>query len=222
MIWIIKVWLSLLLSQVRSMEIEGPPEKLQVHCWAISYPEKIQCTWDLLPKPHLHTVFITTYRVGLLDPEPSKQCIQSDQKPHSCLIADFQMFADDPYIFNVTAINPLGSITQLFPFIVENIIRPDPPENVTLSQMVGERKKLRLHWSPPQSWPLPEEFPLKYMIRYKRAGAKHYRKIDTHESTSFTLLGLKPRSVVQVQVAAKDFTDYGVYSDWSVTVEGSP
>ncbi|CAH2292275.1 interleukin-27 subunit beta [Pelobates cultripes] len=222
MLWKISVWILLVLSQVGILESEDPPGKLGVQCWTISYPEKIRCTWDFKPNAYLPTTFITTYRMGLMSSEPPKLCVQSDQEPQSCLITDFQMFADYPYILNVTAISPLGGTTQLFPFIVEDIIRPDPPENVTLSNIVGEKKKLLLHWYPPRSWLYPEQFPLMYKIRYKRAGAKHYKTIGPYDFTSFILKGLKPGSFVEAQVAAKDFTDYGNYSEWSLVATGKP
>ncbi|XP_053317730.1 interleukin-27 subunit beta isoform X2 [Spea bombifrons] len=204
------------------LQLGYPPEKLQVQCWAMSYPEKLKCTWDLKPDTLLHTTFISTYRLGLESHEPSCRCVQFRQDPYSCLISEFQLFTDVPYLLNVTATNPLGSITQVFPFIVEDIIRPDPPENVTLSSVVGEKTKLLLCWSPPHSWPYPDHFPLMYMIRYKRVNAKTYRMIGPYGFTCFILVGIRPRGTVQAQVAAKDFTDYGEYSNWSVAAIGQP
>lgn len=47
-------------------------------------------------------------------------------------------------------------------------VKPDPPEDLRVSPVPGEPKKLLLEWSPPGSWPFPEYFPLKYRIRYVR------------------------------------------------------
>lgn len=47
-------------------------------------------------------------------------------------------------------------------------VKPDPPEDLRVSPIPGETKKLLLEWSPPGSWPFPEYFPLKYRIRYAR------------------------------------------------------
>ncbi|XP_075467459.1 interleukin-27 subunit beta isoform X2 [Ascaphus truei] len=209
------------LTQIQ-LQLGHPPEKLHIQCWAMSYPEKLRCTWNILPGTHLTTSFTSTYRLGLVGPDPPGQCVQSALDPSSCIISDFQMFADSPYLLNVTATNPLGSLTQLLPFVVENIIRPDPPEDVTLSPIPGQSKKLLLRWSLPQSWPLPEYFPLKYLIQYKRAGTGSYRKIGPYEQTFFILSGVRPGSVLQAQVAAKDFTDSGEYSEWSAMVTGRP
>ncbi|OCT97445.1 interleukin-27 subunit beta isoform X2 [Xenopus laevis] len=196
-----------------------PPMNLTSRCWATSYPEQIQCTWNLHHDTQLNTTFITTYRLGLS--EPDSQCEQSKLHPNSCIISDFQMFAEVPYLLNVTAKNPLGSITHLLPFIVEDIIRPDPPENVRISIITGESRKLLLRWDPPHSWPLPEMFPLKYLIRYKRVGAKYYKTIGPYEQSYFYLPVTQLRSVIQAQVAAKDFTDFGEISEWSMEATGS-
>ncbi|KAE8631446.1 hypothetical protein XENTR_v10001192 [Xenopus tropicalis] len=205
------------------IETESPgkrvrPENLTIQCWAMSYPEKIRCTWNLHPDTQLNTTFITTYRLGLSDPD--SQCVQSELHPKSCIISDFQMFADVPYVLNVTAKNALGSITKLFPFVVEDIIRPDPPENVILSPIIGDSRKLLLRWDPPHSWPLPEMFPLKYLIRYKRGRAKSYKMIGPYEQSYFYLPVTQPKSVIQAQVAAKDFTDFGNISEWSTVATG--
>ena len=47
-----------------------------------------------------------------------------------------------------------------------SLVKPDPPEDLRVSPIPGETKKLLLEWSPPGSWPFPEYFPLKYRIRY--------------------------------------------------------
>lgn len=49
-----------------------------------------------------------------------------------------------------------------------SLVKPDPPEDLRVSPIPGETKKLLLEWSPPGSWPFPEYFPLKYRIRYAR------------------------------------------------------
>lgn len=204
------------------LQLGFPPEKLHIQCWSSSYPEKVKCTWDLQPDTNLPTTFLTTYRLGLMGPEPPQECLQPERHPNSCLIRNFQMFEEFPYLLNVTALNQLGSITQLYYFFVENIIRPDPPENVRVSSICRESKKLYIQWQPPHSWPYPEIFPLKYKVRYRKAGFKSYTAVGTYEQTFLVLTGIRPGSTVHIQVAAKDFTDLGHDSDWSKIVTGHP
>nr|XP_025046796.1 interleukin-27 subunit beta [Pelodiscus sinensis] len=202
------------------LQVGLPPEKPAVECWAVSYPQTVNCTWKLQPEPGLETDFITTYRHGLGAQE--SKCVQPGAGASSCTISDIQLFSITPYVLNVTAVNPLGAAMTLFPFIAEQIIRPDPPEGLRVSPIPGESKKLLLEWQPPSSWPFPQYFPLKYLIRYAREGAKSDRTIGPYEQTSFILTGIRPRAIHHVQVAAKDFTDYGEYSAWSPRVSGTP
>ncbi|XP_075701843.1 interleukin-27 subunit beta-like [Rhinoderma darwinii] len=204
------------------LQLGLPPEKLNIQCWSSSYPEKIKCTWDLQPDTNLHTTFLTTYRLGLMGPKSPEKCIQHEMNPNSCLISDFQMFEEFPYLLNVTAVNEMGSLTQLYYFFVENIIRPEPPVKVSISSICRESKKLYLQWQPPHSWPYPEIFPLKYKVRYRKAGYKSYTMVGPYEQTSLVLTGIRPGSIVHAQVAAKDITDLGHNSHWSEVVTGRP
>ncbi|KAM4710573.1 interleukin-27 subunit beta [Discoglossus pictus] len=222
MIWMIPLAVSLLLCWDVTLGHRGSPKKMHIECWAMSYPEKLRCTWDLHHHTKLPTTFITTYWLGLAVPESPQQCAQSALDPNSCLISNLEMFADYPYILNVTATNSLGSITQLHHFIVEDIIRPDPPEGLTLSPIPGQRKRLHLSWRPASSWPLVEYFPLKYFIQYKKEGRGSYKTIGPYEQTFVILTGISPRSALMARVAAKDFTDYGNVSEWSTVVTGKP
>ncbi|XP_035169862.1 interleukin-27 subunit beta, partial [Oxyura jamaicensis] len=103
-----------------------------------------------------------------------------------------------------------------------SLVKPDPPEDLRVSPIPGETKKLLLEWSPPGSWPFPQYFPLKYRIRYAREEGSVTRTIGPYEQTSYTLTGLRPGTLHHVQVAAKDFTDYGEFSAWSLPASGTP
>uniref|UniRef100_A0A8C4JY04 Epstein-Barr virus induced 3 n=1 Tax=Dromaius novaehollandiae TaxID=8790 RepID=A0A8C4JY04_DRONO len=198
-----------------------PPAPPAVECWAISYPQAVNCSWAAEPEPLLETDYITTYSGVAGTAIGSGECVRTG--PHSCSFGDIQMFSLIPYVLNVTAVNPLGAASRLLPFLVEDIIKPDPPEDLRVLPIPGETKKLLLEWSPPGSWPFPEYFPLKYCIRYARDEAKGLSLwIGPYEQTSFTLTGLRPGTLHHVQVAAKDFTDYGEFSAWSRPASGMP
>uniref|UniRef100_A0A8C4U0P9 Epstein-Barr virus induced 3 n=1 Tax=Falco tinnunculus TaxID=100819 RepID=A0A8C4U0P9_FALTI len=185
-------------------------------CWAISYPQAVNCSWVLAPEPLLETHFVATYRHGVGGATETGECVRTG--PQSCSFGDLQMFSLTPYVVNVTAMNPLGSASRLLPFLLENIIKPDPPEDLRVSPIPGETKKLLLEWSPPGSWPFPQYFPLKYRIRYAQEGGS----IGPYEQTSYTLTGVPPRTLHHIQVAAKDFTDSGEFSAWSLPASGMP
>ncbi|NXI95661.1 IL27B protein, partial [Psophia crepitans] len=195
-----------------------PPALPVVECWAISYPQAVNCSWVLAPEPLLDTDFVVTYRHGTWGATELGTCIRTG--PQSCSFGDVQMFSLTPYVVNVTAVNPLGAASSLLPFLLENIIKPDPPEDVRVSVIPGETKKLLLEWSPPGSWPFPEYFPLTYHIRYTQEGSGT-RTIGPYEQTSYTLTGVPPGTLHHIQVAAKDFTGLGESSAWSLPASGT-
>ncbi|XP_010021225.1 PREDICTED: LOW QUALITY PROTEIN: interleukin-27 subunit beta, partial [Nestor notabilis] len=138
------------------------------------------------------------------------------------VLGNVQVFSLIPYVVNVTAVNPLGAASISLPFLLENIIKPDPPEDLRVSPLLGRPKKLLLEWSPPGSWPFPEYFPLKYHIRYAQEDGSVPSTVGPYEQTSHTLSGLCPGTMLRVQVAGKGFTDSGELSDWSPPASGMP
>ncbi|NXP44835.1 IL27B protein, partial [Heliornis fulica] len=196
-----------------------PPALPTIECWAISYPQAVNCSWTLALEPLLDTDFVATYRhgVGDLTTEPG-ECVHTGLR--SCSFWGVEMFSLTPYVVNVTAVNPLGTASSLLSFLLENIIKPDPPEDLRVSPIPGESTKLLLEWSPPRSWPFPEYFPLKYRIRYAQEGSDT-ETIGPYEQTSHTLSGVRPGTLHHIQVAAKDVTDSGEFSAWSPPASGS-
>ncbi|XP_068021107.1 interleukin-27 subunit beta [Melanerpes formicivorus] len=192
-----------------------PPALPEIECWAISYPQAVNCSWVLAPEPLLDTQFVATYRHGT----EVGECILTG--PRSCSFGDVQMFSLTPYVVNVTATNPLGTASTLLPFLLENIIKPDPPEDLRVSPIPGETKKLLLEWSPPGSWPFPDYFPLKYHIRCAGEDGS-VTTLEANEQTSYTLTGLRPGTLHHIQVASKAFTDSGELSAWSLPASGTP
>lgn len=67
---------------------------------------------------------------------------------------------------DMSSLSPAG--TSHLRCLPASLVKPDPPEDLRVSPIPGETKKLLLEWSPPGSWPFPEYFPLKYRIRYAR------------------------------------------------------
>ncbi|XP_026576147.1 interleukin-27 subunit beta, partial [Pseudonaja textilis] len=140
---------------------------------------------------------------------------------HSCSLTLLQMFSTDPYVLNVTAVNPLGTASDFFLVSLDQIIQPDPPENVTVSPIPGKKKMLLVRWEAPSSWLYPEYFPLQYIIRYSRDGSRLSRTTRPIEQTSFNLTGIRSGVTYHIQVAAKDFLDNGEYSAWSLPASGT-
>ncbi|KAM3852507.1 interleukin-27 subunit beta [Vipera latastei] len=200
------------------LQLGYPPEKPSIHCRSISYPS-VNCSWALEADTRLPTSFFASYRHGLMG--EVHQCKQPVAASHSCSMTALQMFSTDPYMLNVTAVNPLGTASHFSLVFMDQIIQPDPPENVTVSPVQGKRKTLLVQWKAPSSWLYPEYFPLKYIIRYSRDGSRLSRTTRPIEQTSFTLTGIRSGVNYHIQVAAKDFLDNGEYSAWSLPASGA-
>ncbi|NXQ42455.1 IL27B protein, partial [Catharus fuscescens] len=191
-----------------------------IECWASSYPQAVNCSWALRPEPLLDTDFVATYRSVGVPRARSGEC--SLTGPRSCSFGELQVFSLTPYELNVTARNALGASSGILPFLLENIVKPDPPEAVQVSPIPGEPQKLLVEWSPPSSWPFPEYFPLQYRIRYSRDNDSVPTTVGPYEVTSHTLTDLEPGSLHHIQVAAKDLADSGEFSAWSPPASGTP
>ncbi|XP_032992744.1 interleukin-27 subunit beta [Lacerta agilis] len=200
------------------LKLGYPPDNPLVWCWSTTYPA-INCSWRLETKTHLPTFFSSTYRLGMGG--EVKECLQATTVANSCSIDNVQMFSINPYVLNVTAVNPLGTASTHYYFFQNEILKPDPPEDLTVSQIPGQRKKILLVWKPPSSWKFPEYFPLKYLIRYSRDGTNVSKTTRPTEQTSFVLTGIRPGVTYHAQVAAKDFLDHGEYSAWSPAASGA-
>ncbi|XP_067824157.1 interleukin-27 subunit beta-like [Heptranchias perlo] len=198
-----------------SLMLGYPPGKPQVTCWSVRYPLNVACSWKLENKTYLPTEVNVTYRYGMGD---VKICSTGWTMEGSCIIEYVNLFSEIPYTVKVMATNPLGFRSTFKQFIVEKIIKPDPPTDVRLSPISNQPKKLLLQWKPPVTWPDSDLFLLKYTIKYWRAGSNRPRMIEVSDQTSYTLSGLRSRALYFVEVAAKDFIDNGESSDWSPAV----
>ncbi|XP_041061430.1 ciliary neurotrophic factor receptor subunit alpha-like [Carcharodon carcharias] len=198
-----------------SLVLGYPPGKPQVTCWSVRYPLNVVCSWKLENQNYLPTRINVTYRYGIEDAE---WCSDEETLQGNCTIEDIKLFSKTPYTVKVTATNSLGFRSTISQFIVEKIIKPDPPTDVSVSPIPNQPKKLLLQWKPPVTWPDPSLFLLKYRINYWPDGSTRHRMIEISDQTSYTLSGLRSRALYFVKVAAKDFVDNGISSDWSPTV----
>lgn len=196
-----------------SLHLGYPPSPPDVYCWSPSYPKRAVCSWTLTPDPIIPTHYIATYR-SYSDPFSSAhQCHKWGEQDRQCVLEDLKIFESEPTLFNITAINALGSATRIWPFVFEEIVKPDPPENVVV--MVISGKKLSVQWDPPTSWPDPVNFPLKYTVKFHWGKPDTARTLGPYESNKMILSGLVAGKTYHIQVSVKDFLDSGQNSDWS-------
>ncbi|CAK6966984.1 interleukin-27 subunit beta [Scomber scombrus] len=207
----------------------NPPYTPRVHCWCASYPNQSLCSWPEPPhSPPKH--YIATYserhrqldtkHCQLIQPGSSSSALisassSSDRLWH-CLLPDLKLFTD--YIINITAVYPGRSSSHLKSFMLEEIVKPNPPVDVRVSP--HPKRGVSVKWSAPPTWANLDIFPLIYEIRYQweSRGTPESRNVDTYPYTNYELNRLTPGCTYQFQVRAKELLGLGEYSAWSSPV----
>ncbi|XP_016329541.1 interleukin-27 subunit beta-like [Sinocyclocheilus anshuiensis] len=207
------------LIQTVSLHLGYPPSPPDVHCWSPSYPKRAICSWTLTPDPILPTHYSATYR-SFSDPLSSaRQCQKWGEQDRQCALEQLEIFASEPTLINITAVNALGSTTRIWPISFEQIVKPDPPVNVSVMVMPG--RKLSVQWGPPHTWPDPVNFLLKYTVKFHWGKPETARTLGPYESNKMVLSGLVAGRTYYIQISAKDSLDDGQSSDWSEPISAT-
>ncbi|XP_029982976.1 interleukin-27 subunit beta [Sphaeramia orbicularis] len=207
-----------------------PPSPPRVHCWCPRYPNLTVCAWPEPPhNPPTHYVATYSDRLRqqvirsclLIRPTFSSSGPTSAPSPSSdqlwrCLLPNLKLLTD--YIINVTAVYPGGSSSHLSSFMLEDIVKPDPPVDVWVSAQ--NPKTAVVGWTPPPTWANLDIFPLKYQIlyRWENRGTLKSVNLGPFEGTRIDLKGLTSGRMYRFQVCAKDLLGLGQCSDWSAPV----
>ncbi|XP_028995952.1 interleukin-27 subunit beta [Betta splendens] len=215
------------LELLRATETAGSPLSTpMVHCRCASYPNVTLCSWP--GTPHVPPPrYIATYserhnqsstkQCHLIPPSSSASAASStSQQLWHCQLPSLKLLTD--YIINVTAVYSGGSSSHLASFMLEDIVKPDPPVHLRVSQ---QSKSLFVSWSPPPTWDNLDIFPLKYQIlhQWEHRGTPKSFKLGPFESTHMELKGLTPGRRYLFRVCAKELLDLGECSTWSSAVQ---
>ncbi|XP_014005894.1 interleukin-27 subunit beta [Salmo salar] len=212
-----------------------PPSPPEVRCWSPSYPFKALCSWPEPPQTQLPIQYIATYSMKggeIQQCHPYPTSVHPLPSPESslpgvngsspwarwlCVLKGLKLYTS--YKLNITGVNRMGSASHLQAFTVEDIVKPDPPVNVTV-QVVPGKLSLLVKWAPPPSWSDRTLFPLKYQIRYHwdNKGTPHEITLDPFEDTKKVLPRLSPGRSYLVQVCSMELMGLGQSSDWSLPV----
>ncbi|KAF0044101.1 hypothetical protein F2P81_003259 [Scophthalmus maximus] len=165
-----------------------------------------------------------TKRCHLIPPSSSSSVSSSSSSSSSspsaqlwqCQLSDLKLLTD--YIINVTAVHSGGSSSYLSSFMLEDIVRPDPPVDVRVSPHNG--RDLLVEWSPPSTWNDLDIFPLKYQIMYQWEirGIPKSVNLGPFESSKVELKGLSPGRTYLFRVCARELLGLGKFSSWSSPV----
>ncbi|XP_030604945.1 interleukin-6 receptor subunit alpha [Archocentrus centrarchus] len=101
-----------------------------------------------------------------------------------------------------------------------DILKPDPPSNVAVRQVLGQERRLKVSWNLPTSWKMQDRFfKLIYAVKYypvKPSLGKEW-VIPIEDRRSETITDIVPGDKYLIQVRTKDEFD-GHWSDWSTPV----
>ncbi|CAJ1074412.1 interleukin-27 subunit beta isoform X1 [Xyrichtys novacula] len=206
----------------------NPPSIPSVHCWCASYPNMTLCSWPE-PSQSPPTHYVATYRerhgntvteqCQLIPPGSSSPLLasaSSSERLWHCYLPNLKLLTD--YIINVTAVYPEASSSHLASFMMEDIVKPDPPVDVQVSPQMN--RNLLVEWSPPQTWAYINIFPLNYQILYQwvSKGVTRHVNLESFDNTTVELKGLRPGRLYTFQVCAKELLGLGECSNWSSPV----
>ncbi|TKS86818.1 Interleukin-27 subunit beta [Collichthys lucidus] len=158
-----------------------------------------------------------TTQCQFIQPGSAASSSSSEQLLH-CTLPNLKLLTD--YILNVTAVTASGeSSSDLSSFMLEDIVKPDPPVDVRVSPL--NIRNLLVEWSPPPTWTNLYIFPLKYQILYQWESRGTTRSINLgpFENTKVELKGLTPGRPYLFQVCAMELLGLGKCSDWSLPVK---
>ncbi|XP_055358837.1 interleukin-6 receptor subunit alpha isoform X2 [Betta splendens] len=112
-----------------------------------------------------------------------------------------------------------NATSNLLSFIPMQILKPDPPSSVNVSQVERRQTFVRVTWSPPSSWKSHDNYyKLMYEVKYRpRQSSSLYEQKVSSWTTRAEITDVMPGVQYQVQVRAKDEYD-GKWSDWSEPV----
>nr|XP_020469709.1 interleukin-27 subunit beta [Monopterus albus] len=210
--------------------LSSHPPTPTVHCWCASYPNLTLCSWPSesshSPPSHYIATYSERHRQGvtedchIIPPNSSSASLissSSSEQLWHCQLPSLKLLTD--YIINVTAVYSAGSSSHLASFMLEDIVKPDPPVNIRVSP--HNIRNLLVEWSPPPTWADLQIFPLKYQIRYQweNRGIPKSVNLGPFESTSVELKGLTPGRAYLFQVCAKELLGLGKCSNWSSPIK---
>ncbi|XP_078055412.1 interleukin-12 subunit beta-like [Mustelus asterias] len=125
-----------------------------------------------------------------------------------------------PIMFIVEAISSVSYQKLQTTFYMEDIIKPDPPQNITVTL---NRKTMNISWQYPCNWIEPHSyFPLHFEIEYKpkrNSARSDIIKVVEEEGLSKQITVRGSKKLYLIHIKAKDRFLNSPWSEWSDWIE---
>uniref|UniRef100_A0A8C6UTH7 Fibronectin type-III domain-containing protein n=1 Tax=Neogobius melanostomus TaxID=47308 RepID=A0A8C6UTH7_9GOBI len=184
-----------------TLRLGYPPGPLSISCRVPNH-KHVRCSW---------ADSVDTYLPAVYNDEDSWRPCVVDASGKHCDI-DQPGFWQTTHILRVTETNALGDQTTLLLFKLYDLLKPDPPEYVTVDALEGHPTRLQVSWSFPSSWPQGIAFPLIFHIRYRPQESSYWSEVLSEESP-LVIFDALAGHVHQVEVRAQD--EVNQESHWS-------
>lgn len=198
------------------------PETPHVSCYKKSPSSKIRCEWIPLKPIHKGTscsLLIRKRLIGWFDNVP---CSYSARRSRCWCALDHNEEERRMVHQVILCVSSLigNATSEPLSFKPMQILKPDPPYNVSIQSEAGLNQPLTVTWKPPFSWKFQDRFyQLIYEIRYKPVVSINYQTVTVYEHTRHTITDAKGGEEYAVQVRTKDEYE-GQWSDWSAPQYG--
>ncbi|XP_018420083.1 PREDICTED: interleukin-11 receptor subunit alpha [Nanorana parkeri] len=186
-----------------------------VTCRASDY-HNFSCYWKPSVETLLPTRYVTSYRVNEGTPEV---CVQDPALPNMCSVRHSRLWTS--YRMNITEINPLGFNFRILEFNVQSIVKPDPPEKISVEPIPFAPQRLLVTWAYPTTWPQEPHFQLRFRIQYRPVLHMVWSVVETANLSDIITDAFGGVEHI-LQVSARDFLDAGNWSEWSAEARATP
>ncbi|KTG42027.1 hypothetical protein cypCar_00020309 [Cyprinus carpio] len=197
-----------LISTVR-ISVGVPPESPTVYCYRKFHTSKVRCDWTsknpVTPRPLCYLLLIR----GLFGNATQIPCSFSRSR---CWCA-FHVEEGDRALHaaKMCVSNTAGSaMSPYLRFKLHDIIKPDPPTDVKVRAVEGQKHMLKVSWSYPSSWK-HGFYALHFQLRYRPQLKEQYQSVliddRMDKEVSWTIYDALPHIQYEVQLRAKDEFD---------------
>ncbi|XP_069041359.1 interleukin-6 receptor subunit alpha isoform X2 [Lepisosteus oculatus] len=197
------------------------PERPTLSCSRKTPLSKIRCSWTAtrpsIPIAHCRLI----YKKGPVGEYMFQACSSSSSRRCWCVL-DVEEEGSLYYLASLCAFNPAGAQTSpLLRFSSVEIIKPDPPRNVSVWEEEGSSCRLRVRWAYPSTWK-NHFYKLKFEVQYQPVleGEQFSVQVVSTQSTGYTITDALPHVSYLVRVRAREEFDNGQWSDWSSAAYG--